>query len=135
MHEIQCPRCLQYWYSDKEVKDRRARVCAACADREPRKKTGGAVQLGVFAIVAAVLLGVDGVWIVLAAAWPDTVGPVMLIYGGVLLLPCALWFSALVRMARWGGTELDWTIHRWPLLIGFMGLACILAYFSLRHAS
>ena len=135
MIEIQCPRCLQYWYSREEVTGRRARLCPACADKQPRKRQGGGslVQLGVFAIVAAVLLGIDLVWIGLTVCWPDTFGPLMVIYGGVLLFPCALWMAAVVRMARWSG-EFDWTIHRWPVMIGLMGLACVLAFFSLRHS-
>jgi hypothetical protein len=139
MIEVQCPRCLQYWYSKEEVTGRRARLCPACVGKRRgilqrgAGPFGGAAQLGVFAVVAAALLVVDGVWIVLAACWPDVFGAVMLIYGGVLLLPSALWFAAVLRIVRWGW-EMDWTIHRWPMLIGLMGLACVLAYFSLRRS-
>ncbi|HVS34524.1 MAG TPA: hypothetical protein VMS17_03015 [Gemmataceae bacterium] len=57
----------------------------------------------------------------------------MLIYGCLLAVPCGLWFSAVLRMGRWGDGAFDWTIQRWPALIGLMGLACVLAYFSLRR--
>jgi hypothetical protein len=133
MIEVQCPRCLQYWYSREEVTGRE-RLCSACADRQPRKRRGGLMkQLGVFAVVAAVLLAVDGVWIGLTACWPGVFGVAMLIYGCVLSCPCVLWFSAVLRASRWTGAEMDWTIHRWPLLIGLTGLACVLAFFSLVH--
>ena len=79
------------------------------------------------------LLATDGVWIVLTACWPDAFAMPMAIYGGVLLLPCALWMSTVVRRTGLIG-EFDWTIHKWPVMIGLMGLACVLAFFSLRHS-
>ena len=135
MIEIQCPRCLQYWYLD-EGERVRGKLCPGCRDKRPRKRTtGGGIQLGVFALVAGALLLVDGAWITLSALWFDPFGPAMAIYGGILLFPCAVWLSAVFRMYRWGGGgEFDWNIHRWPLLIGLMGLACVLAFFSLRHS-
>ena len=133
MIEIQCPRCRQYWYSKVEVTGRRARLCPACIDRQPRKRPSVTVQLGVFAVVAAVLLVVDGAWIVLTACWPQVFGVAMLVYGCVLFVPNALWFGVILRTGRWGG-EMDWTIHRWPLLAALAGMACVLAFFSLVHS-
>jgi hypothetical protein len=132
MIEVQCPRCLRHWFSKNEVTGRRARLCPACADRAPKKRQPVMVQVGIFAVVAAVLLVIDVVWIALAGLWPETFGILMAIYGGVLLLPCALWMSAVVRRTNLG-SEFDWTIHKWPVMIGLIGLACVLAFFSLRH--
>lgn len=132
MIEVQCPRCTQYWYSKRQLTGRRASLCPACADRLPRKPQPVMVQLGVFAVVTAFLLVVDVVWITLSMVWPDMFGMFMVVYGGLLLLPCALWLSAVVRMTRLSG-EFDWAIHKWPVMIGLMGLACVLAFFSLRH--
>ena len=140
MIEVQCPRCLQYWYSRDDVTGRRARLCPACAGKRRgmlhggAAPFGGAAQLGVFVVVAAFLLVVDGLWMVLTGCWPTTFGRPMLIYGCVLFIPAALWFGVILRRSQWGG-EMDWTVHRWPLLIGLTGLACVLAYFSLVHSS
>ncbi len=136
MIAVDCPRCGRTWYSDEEEAGK-VRLCSDCARHLRDQRRGFVLQFDAFAITALVLLGVDLFLILLAALVPEPFGVLLLVYGGILLLGGVTLFRVL-SWEHWHLSDVDWTVARWAVLAALMGLACVLAYFSLvpstRHA-
>jgi len=129
MIPVKCPRCTLEWYSNEEDAGR-VQLCSDCVDALKRNRPWGPVQIDAFLIATAAFVLVDLVFIPLAALLPGTFGGALLAYGLVLSIGALIVFSAFTKLFG-VGDKADWSLLRWPVMIGLVGLACVLAYYSL----
>ncbi len=124
MIAVDCPRCGRTWYSDEDAG--RVRLCSDCADELRQKRRPGLWQWDAFAFTAAGMFVLDVLLIVLTAVWPRVFGMTVLVYGLVLFGAGLVGFR-VVTSGHLSLSDADWTVARWPVLFGALGLACAAA--------
>jgi membrane protease YdiL (CAAX protease family) len=132
MFPVKCPRCTLVWYSNEE-EGGGVRLCSDCSDALKRNRRWDPVRIDAFLIATGIFVLVDLVFIPLAALLPGTFGTPLLVYGAVLSVGAFLVFSGF-QGSLYGVPlveKADWSLMRWPVMIGLVGFACVLAYFSL----